>query len=209
LYKLHVFEEQPLSARLLLNEYTHRVNNEFAAVVCMANAAIARASSETRSELIRIRSALENFARVHHLLRVPDERNSVDGCAYLRALCGAISASRLERRGIELVLVERSFVIDSELCWRLGVIVSELITNAVRHAFVSDRGRVTVEARCENSMIHCCVSDDGSGIPSSRRGTGLQIIDALLRDISGHMERHFGSKGTAVTVTFPAVTRQG
>jgi two-component sensor histidine kinase len=205
-YKLHVIEGQPLSARLLLNEYTHRVNNEFAAMVCMANAAIARASSdETRIELIRIRSALESFARVHHLLRVPDERKSVDGCAYLRALCGAISASRLERRGIELVLVESSFFIDSEQCWRLGVIVSELITNAVRHAFVSDRGSVTVEARCENSMIRCCVSDDGSGIPPSRRGTGLQIVDALLRDIRGHMERHFGTKGTAVTVMFPAV----
>jgi two-component sensor histidine kinase len=47
-------------------------------------------------------------------------------------------------RGIELVLVERPFKMSSERCWRLGLILSELITNSARHAFAESGGMIRV-----------------------------------------------------------------
>jgi two-component sensor histidine kinase len=152
-------ERLPHSERLLLTEFTHRVNNELAAAIGIASMAIARASSdEVRHTLARIRRSLENFARVHHLLQVPDLRTRVDACAHLRTLC---------------------------------------------NAFGTGQGRITVHARREDSAIRCSVSDNGSGMRAHPHGTGLRIIDALLRDLRGHIEQHLEGEGAAFTVVFP------
>jgi len=77
---------------------------------------------------------LHNYARVHHALQMPASNDDIDASAYLRELCRSISRSKLEHRNIELVLVECAFRMSSDRCWLMGMIVAELITNAVRHA---------------------------------------------------------------------------
>jgi two-component sensor histidine kinase len=190
--------------RLLLDELTHRVNNELAAAIAIASVEIERAKSEElKAALARVRRSLDGFARVHRVLRVPDLRTRVDACAYLRALCGAISAARLEPRGIELQFVEAPLRLDSEQCWRLGIIVCELVTNASRHAFVTRAGRITVEAWCASEDVRCRVSDDGEGAQQASPGLGLRIIDALLGDLKGRLESQTAAGGSTFTVSFP------
>jgi two-component sensor histidine kinase len=190
--------------RLLLDELTHRVNNELAAAIAITSVEITRAKSEElKVSLGRVRRSLDGFARVHRVLRVPDLRTKVDACAYLRALCGALSVARLEPLGIELQFVEAPLRLDSERCWKLGIMVCELVSNAGRHAFVKRSGRITVEAWCAAEAVQCRVSDDGQGAQPSTHGLGLRIIDALLRDLNGHLERKTGSDGSTFTVSFP------
>ena len=190
--------------RLLLDELTHRVNNELAAAIAITSVEIARAESEElRVSLARVRRSLDGFARVHRVLRAPDLRTSVDACAYLRALCGALGVARLEPLGIELQFVEAPLKLDSEHCWKLGIVVCELVTNASRHAFVKRSGRITVEACCAGEAVQCRVSDDGEGTQPSTQGRGLRIINALLRDLNGRLERQMRSDGSTFTVSFP------
>jgi two-component sensor histidine kinase len=192
------------SERLLLDELTHRVNNELAAAIAVASVEIARTSSEElKVSLGRVRRSLDGFARVHRALRAPDLRTRVDACAYLRALCGAISVARLEPLAIELRFVEAPLRLDSEHCWKLGIIVCELVTNASRHAFTKRAGRITVEAHCTAEAVCCSVSDDGEGAQPSAHGLGLRIIDALLRDLDGTLERRTSAAGSTFTVSFP------
>ena len=192
------------SERLLLDELAHRVNNELAAVIAITSVEIARATSdELKVSLARVRRSLDGFARVHRVLRAPDIRTRVDACAYLRALCGAISVARLEPLGIELQFLEAPLRLDSEHCWKLGMMVCELVTNASRHAFVKRSGRITVEACCAGEAVQCRVSDDGQGAQPSTRGLGLRIVDALLRDLNGVLEKETGSAGSTFTVSFP------
>jgi two-component sensor histidine kinase len=190
--------------RLLLTEIAHRVNNELSAAIAIASIEIARApSQEMKTPLARIKRALEGFASVHQVLRVPERRTQVDACAYLRALCGAISRARLEPFGIELRYIETPLRLDSERCWRLGLIVCELVTNAARHAFSGRSGRITVEAWSADSDIKCRVSDDGGGTRCKARGLGLRIIDALLRDLNGCLEEQSIPLGATFTVSIP------
>ena len=190
--------------RLLLDELTHRVNNELATAIAIASVEIARAKSEElKISLARIRRSLGGFARVHQVLRAPDLRTRVDACAYLRALCAAICVARLEPLGIELQFVETPLRLDSEQCWRLGFIVTELVTNASRHAFVKRAGSITVEAWCDGGGVQCRVSDDGQGAQRSTPGHGLRIIDGLLRDLNGRLEGQTGANGSTFTVSFP------
>jgi two-component sensor histidine kinase len=131
---------------LLLREFTHRANNEFASAISILALAAARsASDEVKAALATAQDRLQNYARVQHALQMPDHDTFIDATAYLRQLCRAISRSKLDCKGIELVFVERPLSMNSERSWRLGMIVSELITNAARHAFNERKGVIRVE----------------------------------------------------------------
>src|SRR6476661_6790843 len=120
-------------APLLLREFSHRINNEFASAIGVISIAAARsANDEAKVALAAVQDQLQNYALVHHALQMPEHTSCIDAAAYIRQLCLAISRSKLERKGIELRLMERTFQMNSERCWRLGLILSDFITNAER-----------------------------------------------------------------------------
>ena len=117
---------------------------------------------------------------MHHASQLPEHSSCIDVAAYLQQLCQAISRSKLDRKDIELRLVERPFRMDSERCWRLGLIVSELITNAERHAFRNAGGCIRVELLPSQSFAGCRGTDvrtmemsvRGAGSLSLKRSSG-------------------------------------
>jgi two-component sensor histidine kinase len=192
--------------RLLLEELTHRVDAEFAAAIgTISRSAALAQTDEVKNALGAVRSRLENFARVHGALRVPEFRTSIDGCRYLRQLCEAINLSRLQFRGIRLELLERKFEIDSEQCWRLGMIVSELVTSAARHSFVDSPARIWVAAGRRGALIWCRVEDNGTAAANESENRGTRIVDALARELHGEFEQYHRGDVSVATVIFPAV----
>ena len=108
--------------RLLLREFSHRINNEFTSAIGTISVATAHSpNNEAKAVLAAVQDQLENYAQVHHALQLPEHSSCIDAAEYLRQLCRAISRSKLDRKGIELRLVERPFRMDSERCWRLGI----------------------------------------------------------------------------------------
>src|SRR5579864_4337985 len=79
--------------------------------------------------------------------------------ASLIALCRSISRSKFDPMKIELVLAAPPLLLESGRCRRLGVIVSELITNAARHAFAGRPGRIRVEMLRAGGLVKCIASD--------------------------------------------------
>jgi hypothetical protein len=77
---------------------------------------------------------LRNYALVHRALKMTENASCVDAAAYLRELREATNCSKSKGKRIERRLAERALKMNSERCWRLGVIVSELITDSERHA---------------------------------------------------------------------------
>lgn len=194
---------------LLFREYTHRINNELtSAISAISLAATRSASAEVKAALTAVIERLENYARVDRALRMPERTSNMDAAAYLRQLCLAISRSKLDFRGIELVLVERPLMINSERCWRLGMILSELITNAARHAFRDRGGAIVVELLPSRSLVECRVTDNGTANANIRSGHGLEIVEALAKGLSGKIRQHFGPGGSTSTLSFPYVPQQ-
>lgn len=191
-------------ARLLLREYSHRINNEFASAISIVSIAAMRSTTdEAKCTLTAVKDRLFNYAQVHHALEMPEASVLIDGAAYVRSLCRAISRSRLASQGIRLELKEKKFQMHSERCWRLGLIVSELITNSARHAFVGRGGAIRVELLPSASFVECRVADNGGGDPGARPGHGLKIVNALAHSLGGTFEQHSGTHGTASLVVFP------
>jgi two-component sensor histidine kinase len=194
---------------LLFREYTHRINNELtSAISAISVAAMRSASEEVRAALTAVIERLENYARVDRALRMPERATSIDAATYLRYLCLAISRSKLDFKGIELVFVERPLMINSERCWRLGLIVSELITNAARHAFHGRGGAIVVELFPSRSLVECRVTDNGTANANIRSGHGLEIVEALAKGLGGEIRQHFGPGGSRSTLSFPYAPQQ-
>jgi two-component sensor histidine kinase len=192
--------------RLLLEELTHRVGGEFAAAIrTISRAATLAQTEEVKNALGAVQWRLENFARVHGALRIPESRTSIDGCVYLRQLCEAISLSRLQFRGVRLELLERKFEIDSEQCGRLGMIVSELVANAARRSFVKPPARIWVAAARRGALIWCRVEDNGMAAENDPENRGMRIVDALARELHGGFEQYHRGDVCVATVIFPAV----
>jgi two-component sensor histidine kinase len=193
------------SERLLLSELIHRLTNELTAAVGLIDLATLRAgTADARQTLEAVRDSLASFARVHQALEAPRVRTRIDACPYLRRLCDAIRAAKLQQRGVSLRYVDRSLVLDSEQCWKLGMIVSELITNSAKHAFREAAGTITVEVVCARHTVRCRVTDDGSSRrPSAESGTGLSIVNALAHELGGTFSQRIGSSGSVSLVTFP------
>lgn len=190
--------------RLLVREITHRVNNEFASAIQVVSLAAARSSGQdVKAALATVTEQLHNYARVHHALQMPANNDVIDASAYLRQLCSSISRSKLENRGIELVLVEEPFRMSADRCWALGMIVVELITNAVRHAFGAQGGTIRVECLKSGGYVECRVSDNGSAIAEVRRGNGLRIVDALAEAFDATFDFHPGDTGVESVLLFP------
>jgi two-component sensor histidine kinase len=198
-------ERSPFEASLLLREFSHRINNEFASAIGVISIAKARsANDEAKAALAAVLAQLQNYARVHHALQIPEQTMCIDGAEYLRQLCQAISRSRLESKGIELQLVERTIRMNSERCWRLGLIISELITNAERHAFRNGGGLIRVELMPSLSFVECRVTDSGTSEANTRPGHGRRIVEALAKSLGGTIEQRFGSHGATTVLIFPA-----
>ncbi len=189
---------------LLVEEITHRVANEYAAAVGSISLASARcADRDAKTALAGAARRLLDYADAHRALQPPPvAERPADLGRYLRGLCEAITRSSLAERRIALTLFEETIALDAGQCWRVGMIVFELITNAARHGLRDREGSIVVELAAQGDVVQCRVADDGTcGHPTPGRGT--RITRALALELGGHIDWHFGVRGTTATLCFP------
>ena len=188
-------QQQLPEGALLMRELTHRINNEYTAAISMVRLAGTRSQNdEVRGALRAVAESLQNYAKVHRALQLPELQTDIDASAWIRRLCEAISGSRLVGRKIELVFVEHPLRMDSGRCWLLGMILCELVTNASRHAFDDNGGEIRVEALLTGSYVECRVSDNGTSLSAVRPGRGRKIIEALAKRLDGTFDQQFGPR---------------
>jgi two-component sensor histidine kinase len=196
----------PSEERLLLDELTHRVNNELNSAIGIVTAAAARSSAtEVKVALGRVRERLESWARVQLALQMPDYDTLIDASTYLRQLCHALVRSQLNWQDIELSLRTAPLQLRAVQCWRMGLIVAELVTNSARHAFSGNGGVINVELGSCLAGVECCVEDNGEAVADVRPGRGLRIVAALTEKLGGTLDQRFGPRGTRSMLTFPLV----
>jgi two-component sensor histidine kinase len=191
---------------LYVAELLHRVSNEYASAISLASVMASRASSpDVKSALETVVQHLGQLATAHRLLLPPAVEGTADLGDYLTRLCRAKMAAELERRGTTLRLdVASPLALDPARCWRVGLIVSELITNAARHGLPSGRGEIVISVAANAGQVVCRVSDNGAATTAFRPGLGTRIVDALVLELDGHVARRFGRDGATTTFTFPA-----
>jgi two-component sensor histidine kinase len=129
----------------------------------------------------------------------------VEISAYLRQLCDSLEAALIENPERITLAVEAEYGMRcADDATALGLIVTELVINALRHAFPEHRrGTIRVAYRGAADGWTLEVSDDGSGMrhPQARRGLGTSVVEALARQLGADEVSVSGEGGTTVTLT--------
>jgi two-component sensor histidine kinase len=130
---------------LLIEEISHRVYNEYAQAIAGIRAAARNAgSSAARGALESAAARLVQFADAHRALQAPRENEEMDLAGHLRTLCAVTTAATLRDRDIHITLDAKPTILLAGRCWRVALIVAELITNSVRHGFQGQSGEIRV-----------------------------------------------------------------
>lgn len=195
---------------VLLHELNHRINNEFSAAISVVSLAAARSvNSEVKTALSEVTELLHRYADVHRALQVPEYDVVLQAEMYLRQLCLSISRSYLDPRKIKLVLATEPLRLEADRCWRLGMIVYELIVNSARHAFSGGGGEIRVELTRAGAIAQCSIVDSGSVAATAAPGRGLKIVDELSKSLGGRFVQKFGPRGSRSLVAFPCDSERG
>jgi len=191
---------------LYVMEFVHRVQNEFAKAISFASM-IARQSSnpEAKAVLSQMIDHLFASANANKLLlpRVADDH--ADFAADVTRLCRVMASADLDQRGIRLHLtISQPIMLAGLRCWRANLVLSELITNAARHAFESSAGGcIAVDVALTCGRVVCTVSDSGNAVRAPNPGLGTRLVDALAEDLEGDVERSYTEHGTIIRLSFP------
>jgi two-component sensor histidine kinase len=180
-------EEAARGNRILLREVRHRVANslQIIASVLLRNAR-ATTSQETRDHLQNAHNRVMSVAALERLLST-SKGGDIEVHAYFTGLCESISASMIgEVDQISLTVEGGDGVVEAGVSASLGLIVTELVINALKHAFPDGRpGKIVVDYNFHGPNWILCVRDDGVGMPppppwgwfghQHRRGAGRTV----------------------------------
>jgi chemotaxis protein methyltransferase CheR len=194
--------------QVLLQEMQHRVANslQIIASILMLKAR-AVTSEETRFHLKDAHQRVISVAEVQSHLHASGGVDQIEVGPYLIKLCDSLAASMIgDSQPIELTVVADHGVIGSDKAVSIGLIVTELLINAIKYAFPAFKkdARVTVTFASDDNAWTLTVADNGVGkaadaAPSKHGGLGTVIVDALVKQLDGHMTLAT-SDGMTVTI---------
>jgi len=207
-------KEQLASEKVLLvRELNHRVANslQIIASVLMQSARKVQ-SEETRSHLVDAHHRVLSVASLQQQL-AGSSVGDVELRPYFTILCDSIGASMIPDRGrLSLEVRADDSVTTAPASISLGLIVTELVINALKHAFPDNRtGRILVDYKGHAANWTLSVSDDGVGMPShaaaAKPGLGTSIIQALSEQLGATISVADANPGTKVSVVYGVVPK--
>jgi two-component sensor histidine kinase len=195
---------------VLLEELQHRVANSLqiiASILLMKARAVQ--SAETRLHLEDAHQRVMSVAAVQKQLYAAEATGSVEIAPYLVKLCASLATSMIgDTRPISLKVVGEGGSASSRQAESLGLIVTELVMNALKHAFpeVKAKGQIIVAYDMAGTNWKLSVSDDGIGKPDGvfaqgKSGLGTGIVKALSQQLDARIDTSAGPGGTTVSIT--------
>jgi PAS domain S-box-containing protein len=192
---------------MLLVEVNHRAKNSLAIAASLLAIQGRRQPDRAVQALFEeAQDRLNAMARVHDLLSKSESAQRVDLAVYVTDLCEALrpitendNRIRLERK------TENGILVEADTAVPLGIVITELVTNAVKYAFPSPRaGTILAQARRSGpGRVELLIQDDGVGMASLREGSlGYGLVRSLVQQIGGELEMR-GDAGLTVTISFP------
>ena len=195
---------------VLLQELGHRIKNSLQLISSMVSLeARHHKSGEGKAALERVSHRIAALGRLYSVLGKANAVEVVDAATYLEELCRELIVSVQKEVGTTIALKTDfdSEPLPADRAIPIGLIVNELVTNAVKYAFPDGTtGTVIVTFKRVLGELRLTVSDDGKGVDPQRvdSGIGGRLIDAFSQQLGGQLERKSGSQGTIVRLTLPS-----
>lgn len=197
----------------LLKDTNHRIGNSLATVSSLLGLQLMRSKSEeVRKALEAARARVHAVASSHRRLRLGEDLETISADEFLLAVIEDLAIGAREDKSIDIRGEIAPLVIGSRDATTMGILVAELVTNALKHGFPAGRsGTVLVQLRRNDEGVPVLsVCDDGVGIagdqPAGEGGLGSVIIKQLANQFGGTpVYERPASGGVRVSVPLPAI----
>jgi two-component sensor histidine kinase/ABC-type nitrate/sulfonate/bicarbonate transport system substrate-binding protein len=206
-----IIQESLAEKEVLLREVHHRVKNNLQVIASIVSLQLADIEDPAVAGLLaNVKNRILSMALVHEQLYSRKFLTSIDMEEYLRYLVDETIHS-YQRPGLSVAatIEAAGVVLPIDQANPLGLIVGELVTNSMKHAFAGRaEGRIGVELRKEEGRYLLRISDDGPGKanPQPKRsgsGIGLMLVEALCEQLGGVQSESSGA-GCSIDISFPA-----
>ena len=208
----HSQEQLARSAREkeeLLKELQHRVKNNLSLIAALLEFGMNSIADErSKRAFVDAQSRIRTMSRIYDQLYQSSALEDIEADIYLSQLANSlIKTFAVNAHKIQLKLHLHPVKMDMKRMVPIGLIVNELVTNALKYAFPDDRtGEVMLSFEKLNKHIVLAVSDDGVGLPKGidlkrPASLGLSIVSMLADQIGAELVVT-GTKGTSVSLTF-------
>jgi two-component sensor histidine kinase len=198
-------EQRERDAQMLTIEVSHRIKNSLQIVVGLIGYEAKRATVPSVEGYAAMKARIGAMAELYDLISQSGRGRTVPANAYLREIAEAMAASLLGRAsGIEIAVEAEALDIDSDRALPFGLLVNELVTNAVKHAFPDGNGRIVLSLKHVGGQIELTVADDGVGVKNeeseqAKRKHGADYVDVFVRQLGGTIAMS-GSEGAGTIV---------
>jgi two-component system, sensor histidine kinase PdtaS len=176
---------------LLSREMSHRVKNSLASVVGLLHVqARGTDSADIRNALEDAGSRVAAIAQVHDQLWRGSRIGFIDLADFMNQLCTQLGNNA---EGLVLNCHADPMLVSADHAIPLGLLINELVTNAVKYAYPGGLGAIDVSAHEIDGCLHVEISDYGVGLPQGfdidkpRTNLGFKVITGLVRQLQGHI----------------------
>ena len=191
---------------ILLEEVNHRVKNNLQLISSLLHLQQEKVNGETASILLDSRNRIKSIAIAHQILYQSKDFLQINVNQYMRELLKSILESYdVKKISVEFDIEEISLKINTVIT--CGLIVNELVTNVLKHAFQNKSGKILLSFKSKDDKLELTVKDNGIGIPDSfiiekAKSLGLKLVKSLTEQLEGNMSYEING-GTTFRVTFP------
>lgn len=200
---------------ILLKEIHHRVKNNLQVILAMISLQILNLSDEKSILLLKeIQNRINSMALIHQSLFQDEKGGIVNLEGYLKELTKILFRTyNIDPNRIQLRIQIENIFLDLNEAINCGLIINELVSNALKHAFTdSDTGVIEVKLqKTLKNIIILTVRDSGKGFPSnydwnSSETLGIKLVKILAKKLKGKLDLN-NDRGTCFTIKFPIKTK--
>ncbi|RXA21438.1 PAS domain S-box protein, partial [Methanosarcina sp. MSH10X1] len=208
--------------KIRIKEIHHRIKNNLQVISSLLDLQAERFQDKKVLEAFReSQDRVISMTLIHEELYKGEGTDTLNFSAYLQKLArNLFKTYSLRSKGIHLYMdLEENTFFDMDIAVPLGIIVNELISNSLKHAFTKDEeGEIRIKLcreernnKANESLFSLTVSDNGRGIPENIKletleSLGLQLVDILVDQLGGKVELKRDHK-TEFRITFSVAER--
>jgi two-component sensor histidine kinase len=196
---------------VLLREIHHRVKNNLQIISSLLNLQASYIKDQATVEIFQeSQHRVKSMALVHETLYQSKDLAVIDFAQYTRQLTGYLLSAYGVTSEVEVRIDFDRMLLNSDTAISCGLIINELVSNALKHAFPSETGRtaeIHIDLHLDNHQVTLAVSDNGIGFPPEidfrqTETLGLQLVNLLVADeLEGEIELD-RNKGATFKITF-------
>jgi two-component sensor histidine kinase len=205
------FQEALKHQALLTREMSHRVKNSLTSVVGLLRVQARSAlSQDVKNALQDASLRVSTIAEVHDHLWRSSHVGYVELADFMTELCKKLRGNTGRHT---LHCHSDPMLLSADHAIPLGLLINELVTNAVKYAYPEGSGEIEVCAREVDGHLHVEVSDHGAGLPEGfdidqpRTSLGFKVVTGMVKQLQGNLTLAKDRKGACFLLDLPILSR--